>query len=256
MAKSGYTKNLPGTKYTRRVQREGRVRLPEMTHKMLSGNKKTGAALNLPLSCCRPSARCAETCYAMEGFISSDRAIQHSLVIDRLFRIGEGMVRLIKECRKRKDVRLNGIGDFITDHLPQLFRLVEACPKTIFWGFTRKKEIAVLVNGQYKNLSLVLSWDATHHKSHVRGYKGPLAYGPIQPGEKVPNDKRIIVVFPEHHQKHPHVDILEHKKDCPATRIPIGREYLKEGACQRCQRCMKPHEVESFDTTHFYGVRV
>lgn len=250
---SRYARKQQGTKFSRRIVRERNLPPHEFGKhsRYLSSNKKTGAALNLPLSCCRPSARCAETCYAMEGFIAASHVIRHSFAVDEMLCTGEGLEKLIRECQRQSDVRLNGIGDLTLNHLPQIFRLVCACPKTIFWGFTRKREIAEATNGIYDNLSLVLSWDATHPSEHVEGYKGPMAYGPVQAGEQVPDDDRIIVGFPEHHQSHPDKKIELHEKDCPATRIPAFREYLKTNACQRCGRCLHPHNA-SIDTTRFY----
>lgn len=224
--------------------------------KLLSGNKKTGVAINLPLRNCSPSKRCAETCYAMEGFVAAPHVIKATLRMNHVLLTGEHLDKLVAECKKEPDVRLLGIGDFHIAHLHQVVQLAKACPETVFWGFTRKRSIAEALNHELQNLSIVLSWDCTHHAhSHVAGYEGPLAYGPIQAGEEVPNDERIIVVFPEHHQSHPDRKIQPHEKDCPATRIPAFREGLKHGACQRCGRCLRPHDVTHFDTTHFYEIR-
>lgn len=222
--------------------------------KLLSGNKKTGVAINLPLLGCRPSPRCAEVCYAMEGFVAAPHVMSATLRMDQILRTGEHLDKLIKECRKEKDVRLLGIGDFIPEHILNVLLIAQKCPDTIFWGFTRKRENAETLNKVYDNLSIVLSWDVTHAPSHVDGYKGPLSYGPIQASEEVPDDPRIIVVFPEHHQSHPDPKIEKHQKDYPATRIPPFREGLKTQACQRCGRCLRPHDVKGFDTTHFYEI--
>ncbi len=254
MNKTRWTKNLAGTKYSRRVKREATFE-PSEPLQFLSGNKKTGVSINLPLTNCRPSIRCAETCYAMEGFIAAGNSIRRTLAVDRLFRTGEGMDRLIEECKQQDNVRLNGIGDFVTEHIVQLYRLAWACPDTIFWGFTRKQEIARMVNGtSYDNLSIILSWDASHRAGHVKGYKGPLAYGPVKPEDKIPDDPRIIVVFPEHHGRGPTGNVEPHKKDCPAVRTT--NPDLKYDACGRCRRCFKPHDVKDFDTSRFYEALV
>lgn len=241
--KSKWTENLPGTKYSRRAERERGFQDKPLSKlkTVLSGNKKTGASLNLPLLNCRPSKLCAETCYAMEGYVAQDMSIRHTQAVDAMLRTGLGIAQLTKECQARDDVRLCGIGDLVEDHLPQLFRLAEDCPATIFWGFTRKREIADWVRAKrLSNLTLILSWDHTHPPEHVAGYAGPLSYGPTRPGDEVPDDPRIIVVFPEHHQKDPHPDTAITSKDCPAIRY--GDE--KQDACQRCRRCIDPNNFD------------
>ena len=256
-AKSPYSQKQKGTKYSRRIERESSLHASEVTRRsrLLSGSKKTGAAINLPLRNCSPSKRCAETCYAMEGFVAAPHVIKATMRMDHILLTGEHLDKLAAECRKEPDVCLLGIGDFHMTHVPQVVQLAKACPDTVFWGFTRKRAITEALNHELPNLSIVLSWDATHHAhSHVGGYEGPLSYGPIQAGEEVPDDPRIIVVFPEHHQSHPDPKIKLHPKDCPATRIPTFQERLKYDACRRCGRCLKPHDVTNFDTSHFYGV--
>lgn len=254
--KSRYSQKQSGTKYSRRIKREKELEPAGVKGytKLLSGNKKTGAAINLPLLGCRPSPRCAEICYAMEGFVAAPHVMRATLRMDHVLRTGEHIDRLVKECQKKDDVRLLGIGDFVKEHLPLVIHLACKCPDTIFWGFTRKRENAERLNGIHPNLSIVLSWDPTHPGNYAKGYEGPMSYGPIQPGEGVPKDPRIIVVFPEHHQSHPDRKIEKNPKDCPATRIPAFREGLKTQACQRCGRCLRPHDVKHFDTTHFYEI--
>lgn len=230
------------TKYATRTAREREWQnhpLPNPV-KLLSGNKKTGISINLPLLNCIPSKRCSETCYACEGPIAFKNSIRKTLKVDAVLRSG-AIEALVDECRKEWDVRLNGTGDLTLEHVDAILFLATSCPNTIFWGFTRSRPVAEELNNQLENLSIVLSYDSTMSPSHVDGYEGPIAFGPVQAQDTIPDDPRIIVVFPEHHQSHPDPYIMLHPKDCPATRFEVKSE--KVGACGRCRRCFKPHDA-------------
>ena len=205
--------------YGRRAKAERCIarKPPPRLNAILSTNKKTGTSLNLPVKNCRPTKRCAAACYACQGPISWKNSIKKALAVDEILRSGE-IEGLIWECRRLQDVRLNGSGDMTLDHVPGLLRLTEACPDTVFWGFTRKREIAEALNGKQQNLSLILSFDATSPDTDIAGYDGPLAFGPNRSEDQVPHDPRIIVVFPEHHSGRTMKGVPAHLKDCPATR--------------------------------------
>jgi len=226
----------PTMSYTRRLRAERRLlKLPMlMPVAMLSDNHKTNTSINLPVMNCHPTKRCAPACYACEGPISWDNSVRKTLVVDAALRKGE-IEGLVWECRRLQDVRLNGSGDMTMAHVPGILKLAAACPKTLFWGFTRSREVAEAVNSQRDNLSLIVSFDATSPAGQLDGYKGPLAFGPRKPRDKVPEDSRIIVVFPEHHHGRTVPNVPLHPKDCPATR---GME--RKNACERCQHCWRP----------------
>ncbi|HET6494180.1 MAG TPA: hypothetical protein VFH61_02310 [Thermoleophilia bacterium] len=228
--------------YHRRIKAErrlagtiGRLRSARVAQ-LLSTNRKTGASINLPVTNCRPTPRCAAACYACEGPIAWTNSVRKSLVLDAMLRTGD-IAALARECRCRRDVRLNGSGDMTLVHVPALVMLAEACPRTVFWGFTRRREVAETINGQRGNLSLIVTFDATTPRGALDGYEGPLAFGPRGPSDAVPADRRIVVVFPEHHAGRTVQGVPLHELDCPATR---GAERVL--ACRRCRRCWKPFE--------------
>lgn len=201
---------------------------------ILSDNHKTGTSINLPVINCKPTRRCAAACYACVGPISWMNSIRKALIVDEALRKGE-IEGLIWECRHLGDVRLNGSGDMGMVHVPSILALARACPVTVFWGFTRILDVARAINRQHDNLSLIISFDATSPDQRLPGYDGPLAFGPRRPRDKVPDDRRIIVVFPEHRVGHTMPGVPLHPKDCPATR---GAE--RRNACGRCRRCWRP----------------
>jgi hypothetical protein len=225
--------------YARRLRAERRLLKlpPARTVPILSTNRKTAVSINLPVRNCRPTRRCAAACYACEGPIAWKNSIRKALAVDAALRKGE-IEGLTWECRMLQGVRLCGSGDMTLDHVPAVLKLAEACPETIFWGFTRRREVAEAINGRYVNLSVIVTFDATSPEGELRGYAGPLAFGPRMPRDIVPDDPRIVVVFPEHHAGRTIANVPEHPKDCPATR-GMNRRH----ACQRCRRCWRPYEA-------------
>jgi hypothetical protein len=221
----------------RRLVRSKNKSPPVRVVPILSTNRKTVVSINLPVRNCRPTRRCAAACYACEGPIAWKNSIRKALAVDAALRRGE-IEGLIWECRMLQGVRLCGSGDMTTEHTPAILKLAEACPDTTFWGFTRRREVAEAINGRCSNLSLILTFDITSPKGRLRGYDGPLAFGPRGPSDGVPDDPRIVVIFPEHHAGRTIADIPEHPKDCPATR-GMDRHHV----CQRCGRCWKPFEA-------------
>jgi len=225
--------------YHRRLRAERRLLRapPARAVPVLSSNHKTGVSLNLPVLNCRPTRRCARACYACEGLISWRPSIRKALVVDAALKKGE-IEGLIWECRALQEVRLNGSGDMTPDHVPGILDLADSCPRTTFWGFTRSRRVAEAVNGQHANLSLILTIDATSPDRKLLGYTGPLAFGPRRPGDRVPRDPRIIIIFPEHHGGRTVPNVPKHAKDCPAT-----RGMPRKNACRRCRRCWRPFQV-------------
>ncbi len=225
--------------FRRRLRAERRLsRLPPpRVAPLLSENLKTGTSINLPVLNCFPTTRCAAACYACVGPISWRNSLRKALALDDALKRNE-VEGLIWECRRFIDVRLNGSGDLLPVHVPAVLRLAGSCPETVFWGFTRNREVSQEVNGRLPNLSLILTFDATSKDRDLSGYEGPLAFGPRRPGDEVPEDPRLVVVFPEHHVGHTLPGIPLHSLDCPAT-----RGAKRRNACQRCRRCWRPFEA-------------
>jgi hypothetical protein len=225
--------------YARRLLAERRLaKLPlARAVPVLSTNHKTGISVNLPIMNCRPTPRCKAACYACEGPISWENSVRKALAVDAALRKGE-IEGLIWECRRLQDVRLNGSGDLTPGHVPAVLRLAEACPETTFWGFSRCRLVAEAANSKLNNLSLILTFDATSPDREMADCECPLAFGPRRPRDNVRDDRRIIVVFPEHHAGHTIPNVPLHPKDCPAT-----RGFERRNACLRCQRCWRPFEA-------------
>lgn len=196
---------------------------------LLSENKKTCVSINLPIKGhCVPTKRCADDCYGKSGHTALPSNIKKQEFISNY--LAKGDIDLMAyECQRYFSVRLNGIGDLKTSHLPAILSLAEKCPQTQFWGMTRKIHIAKEINGKLPNLSLLVTVDATSPDS-VWKYDGTLCFGPRRKEDPVPDDKRIITIFPRHHIGRIVGNVPHDPRDCPAVRHTVN-------GCIECQRC-------------------
>lgn len=202
---------------------------------LLSENSKTCISINMPIaSTCYPTKRCSRDCYGRSGHIAWENSLRKQRYIANYLEQGD-IDLLINECRQYVSVRLNGVGDLNAEHVPAILSLAEACPQTTFWGMTRKIPIAEeVLTGNLPNLSLLLSVDVTSPASVWEYQTGPLCFGPRRPEDDVPDDQRIITVFPRHHAGKIIGDIPLHAKDCPAVRHKVD-------GCLQCKRCWNWH---------------
>ena len=210
---------------------------------ILSSNMKCGCSINLPIKGhCNPTKVCSFCCYGRLGHTSRPKAKAKQLNVTR-YLAGEDLSQLISEIKGWKAVRLSGTGDLNMCHVPNIIRLADACPETQFWGMTRKMEIAYALNGQRSNIHLLLSVDSSSPKK-VWGYTGLMCWGPRLKTDTVPDDPRIITVFPYHSHGKVVKGMPRHHKDCKAVwhEIECGKpsKSLKpsdEYPCLKCGRC-------------------
>lgn len=196
---------------------------------ILSKNSKCTVSLDLPLKGhCRPTPNCAHDCYARCGRQSlPDAKRKHDWVSKYLAK--GNISSLIIEAKHFKAIRLNGSGDLNNNHIPTILYLAASCPNTMFWGMTRKPEIASKINNILPNLKLILSVDASSPKS-VWNYTGKMCWGPKRPGDLIPNDPRIIISFPRHVSGRVVKGLSKTSLDCKAVWHDIQ-------GCHQCKRC-------------------
>ena len=162
---------------------------------IISSNTKCGCSLNLPIQGhCRPTSNCAACCYAKSGYTRLPTSMRKQIYVSR-YLAGSDISRLSNECRKWPAVRISGTGDLNPGHVKNMIRLAKEHPQTQFWGMTRKIEIANAVNGREPNLRVLLSVDGSS-PSRVWNYQAPMCWGPRLAADQVPEDPRIITVFP------------------------------------------------------------
>jgi len=201
-----------------------------LPQKIISENIKTGVSINFPTKRhCRPTILCKKACYAKSGPMLLPVSRKKQQYVSDYFK-GNNLRQVIGECWNFQTVRLNGCGDFLAGHLTNILTLARECTHTMFYGMTRKPEIANVLNNQLPNLKLLLSVDATTPKKVSENYPGKICFGPRRAIDTVPNDKRIITVFPYHCHGKVITGIPKHKKDCPAV-------WHKVSGCMKCKRC-------------------
>lgn len=197
--------------------------------KLLSDNTKTGCSINLPIKGhCRPTIRCARDCYGRTGHTALPTSQRKQSYVSKYLN-RRNIDDLIKECRSRTAVRLSGAGDLKMSHTENILRLAQACPDTQFWGMTRKVDVARALNGKYNNLRLLVTVDPTSPASTWE-YEGKLCFGPRHAGDEVPDDDRIVTVFPRHFAGQVVKGVPHHAKDCRAVWHEID-------GCLSCGRC-------------------
>ena len=196
---------------------------------ILSENSKTGVSINLPIAGhCIPTKNCSHCCYARSGHTAlPSNKIKQVWVSNYL--AGKNLTRLIDECRIQPSARISATGDLLQDHVPSILHLARSCTQTQFWGMSRKIEILNTLNGQIKNLKLLLSVDSSSPNS-VWKYQGPMCWGPRLADDIVPGDPRIITIFPYHRSGKVIKNIPLDPRDCQAVRHNIP-------GCRVCGRC-------------------
>ena len=197
---------------------------------ILSSNKKTGVSLNLPSTNCRPTSICKHCCYGRHHYIGHGASAPAKWTRNsKYLTMTPDCKELIAEARAFSAVRISGIGDILPKHIKNILKLAKTCPATQFWGMTRKPELAKLLNGRRPNLHLLVTVDAASPRQ-TWAYQGPMCFGPRRAQDKVPNDSRIVTVFPYHSSGKVVGHVPEHKLDCPAIRHKVS-------GCLECCRC-------------------
>ena len=200
---------------------------------ILSDNTKTDYSLNLPIQGhCNPTPICRKTCYAKTGRLIMSNCIRKQTWLSRQLKERESgfMTRLIKEAGILQAVRLMGSGDILAAHIKALYQLAKECPRTMFWGMTRKPKMASRINNTHNNLKLLVTVDNSSPAS-TWDYGGAMCFGPRMPEDvALPNDNRIITVFPYHYHGKVAKGVQTHPKDCQAV-------WHKISGCGECGRC-------------------
>jgi hypothetical protein len=142
---------------------------------------------------------------------------------------------LEKEIKTKSlaDVRYSGGGELSSHGILLISKLSELLPDVIFWGFTRRIEIAEKLEELRPNVKFIFSLDSSTPKSVLnamkdKGWKTSWLYESNQ--DEIPEN--VHVIFRNH--KHGKVDdsLINKKAECPA----IINSSLK---CKDCGHCFK-----------------
>jgi hypothetical protein len=205
-------------------------------------DRKVGHALSVQiLGNCRPTPTCMKVCYAICESCVPHNCHRKWACVDEMLRrasadpTGEResafLAQLTAECQKTGVVRLLSHGDLSPEHLPALRRVVEAASQTVFFGFTRKTEIATAVAAwRLANLALHLSID--RDRGAPEDFSGTTAYLRMTADEPV-GPSRVIVAFDHHINGRPQFR-SKNTLRCPGYDDKIDTEPV----CLSCQRCL------------------
>ena len=196
---------------------------------LLSENRKTNISINLPIKGhCTPTPNCRLDCYARYGPIAAPNSTRKQKFLSNYLK-GKKINQLILECKQYIAVRISGCRDLLPDHVSSILSLAQCCPMTQFWGMTPKPNIATALNDQLPNLRLLVTVDASS-PIWIWKYSGKLCYGPRRQEDPIPDDGRIITIFPKHSKGKIVGKVPHHSKDCPAVRHTVK-------GCIDCGRC-------------------
>lgn len=196
--------------------------------KIVSSNNKTGFSINLPADHCNPTSICKAKCYMKSGHMALPINRKKQKYVSS-YLLGTDISMLVWECSILRALRLNGCGDLLMAMIKNILLLAKSCPNTTFYGMTRKIDIARAINNKLPNLSILVSVDDSSPNS-VWDYEGKICFGPRLACDTVPQDDRIVTVFPYHCHGKLVKGIPKNKKNCPAI-------YHKVSGCMECKRC-------------------
>jgi hypothetical protein len=194
-----------------RLQEFLRQRLEEMwaehrefAHGGLFTNYMTGFALGFAYYDCRPTAFCRERCYGLPLSGVNDYYMFRLAVLtsESLKRNDARFMKpLGRKTRELTHLKIGHWGDAVPEQVPAIMGLARNNPSTTFWWYTRKMEIATMVNGcALKNLRAYLSLDpeTSVPSSDEYPYGFTYLFGDNQhhPRKRVIlDDPRLVAVF-------------------------------------------------------------
>jgi hypothetical protein len=225
---------------------------------LLSANAKTGVSFNLPVGAtCRPTALCAEVCYATAPSALTTRKAwlrkyHRNLRYIRLEEPDAVVARLTREFRgaqrawARRGIpleclRVNGLGDLTAELVPVINAFARANPAVKVWVVTKRFDLAADIE-TLPNVYLALSIDRTTPaalverarrlvEAHARAY---LAFLRTAPGD---DTLGAAIVYDEKKAAGLPFDPVT---GCPvdAGLMPLDNERGFGGsACAKCGKC-------------------
>ncbi len=183
---------------------------PRFENGGLFKNHMTGFAVGFAYYDCKPTRFCEEWCYGLPLNSPNDYFMFRLAVItSESFRTGDARFLNVLKAQLRSlnppCLKFGHWGDATLNQIPHAARLVAEFPKTTFWWYTRKREIAMAVNElQFPNLRGYLSLDPCTDFPTSSEYPYGITYL-VGNGQLLSNhdsiltDKRLVAVFLRKH---------------------------------------------------------
>lgn len=180
---------------------------PNFTNGGLLTNYMTQYAVGFAYYDCRPTAFCRTRCYGLPiSGLHDYYMLRLGVITSESLKNGDARyLRVLKnhlEELKLKCLKIGHWGDAVLEQVPNVARIVKEAPRTIFWWYTRKIEIALAANELHLvNLRAYLSLDPnTAYPSNTEyPYGITYLFGDGQRHknhEDILNDRRLVAVFP------------------------------------------------------------
>ena len=202
----------------------------------ISGNMKTGYSLNFPISNCRPTTTCSQNCYACSGPIAFKNSILKALSIEQ--QLGQDLPLAVRETAKEikrlklDNLRYSGGGDLSDSGVEYIKQLANALPEVIFWGFTRKVDVAEqLINSNKLNIKVIFSLDKTTPSSiltKVANLKLNTSW--LYDDSNNPPPRDVYVTFANHANGRLDKTLTKLAGECPAI-------HDHSVHCDECRHC-------------------
>ncbi len=178
---------------------------PKFSNGGLLSNYMTRLALGFAYYDCRPSTFCKTRCYGLPISGMHDYyMLRLGVITSESLKTGDPryLQPLSKKIKTLKCLKIGHWGDAVLGQVPIIAKLVKEHPNTVFWWYTRKKEIALAANEfDLPNLRAYLSLDPSSDYPSSNEYPFGITYlfgeGLYHNNrEDILADNRLVAIFP------------------------------------------------------------
>ncbi len=180
---------------------------PGFTNGGLLSNYMSRFAIGFAYYDCKPTSFCKKRCYGLPiSGIHDYYMLRLGVITSESFKIGDQrFCNMLKNKIKSLNLRCLKIGhwgDAVLKQVPIIAELAKDIPNTIFWWYTRKKEIAIAANEfELPNLRAYLSLDPCTDYPGKSEYSYGITYLLGQglrhkQHEDILKDNRLVAIFP------------------------------------------------------------
>ena len=220
---------------------------PSFTNSGLFKNHMTGLAIGFAYYDCAPSSFCKTRCYGLTvaGIYEYFMLRLGVLTSESLKSADPRFLRpLSAKVRTLECLKIGHWGDAVPAQVPVLAKVAETNPRTAFWWYTRKREVAVAVNRyDLKNFHAYLSLDPSTSYPSYNEYPWGFTYfcGDGQQHichEDILNDPRLVAIFLL--KKRGRIEtpsnqrLLSHPKLCAEKSLELDKHRRENMICRTC----------------------
>jgi len=180
---------------------------PKFANGGLLSNHMTGYSIGFAYYDCRPTSFCQNRCYGLHiSGLHDYYMLRLSVITSESLKTGDGRyldeVDTFIKRNNLKCLKIGHWGDAVVEQVQQIADLVKENTPTVFWWYTRKKEVALAANElALPNLRAYLSLDPTteypDEGSYTYGFTYLFGDGMRHANHsKIVQDRRLVALFP------------------------------------------------------------